>query len=396
MIVLKYWYSVDLVMIKLVFGIFALMSLCIDSHAQRARDLGLKFEGKTGLNNAITDVKGVLVGYKTLVKGKGALKTGKGPVRTGVTVILPKGKSIDRVPAGWFCLNGDGEMTGTTAIEEYGFNNGAIGITNTNSVGVVRDAIGEWNIKNFSSEGHTDFSFGLPVVAETFDGLLNDINGLHVKKEDVFEALDAAQGGKIEEGNVGGGTGMSLFLYKGGSGTSSRTFKVDTAEYTLGAFIQGNFGGRQDMIITGVPVGKLLKDDWPVINTKEKDGSIIVVIATDAPLLPAQLKMVAKRASIGVAKTGGLGRNSSGDIFLAFSTVVPIQNSKTTMETWAVLPKEQLDKVYQATVQATEEAIINALVAAKTMKGINDNTIYAIPHKKMIDAVNNYNHLTGK
>ncbi|RZM08375.1 MAG: hypothetical protein EOO88_50325 [Pedobacter sp.] len=231
---------------------------------------------------------------------------------------------------------------------------------------------------------------GLPVVAETFDGLLNDINGLHVKKQDVFDALDNAHGGKIQEGNVGGGTGMSLFLYKGGSGSASRVFKIDTASYTVGAFIQGNFGGRQDLVISGVPVGKTLKDDMPVINSKEKDGSIIVIIATDAPLLPAQLKMVAKRATLGVGRTGGIGRNSSGDIFLAFSTISPTENRKGTLQSWEVLPKNVLDKVYQAAIQATEEAIINALVAAKTMKGINDNIIYGMPHQKMIDAIHDY------
>lgn len=361
----------------------------------RGRNLGIHFEGTTGNFNSITDVKGVLVGYKTLISGEGTLKPGKGPVRTGVSVILPKGRSIDPYPAGWFCLNGDGEMTGTTVIEEYGFGAGPIGLTNTNSVGVVRDAIGEWNIKNFSKPEAADFSFGLPVVAETFDGLLNDINGLHVKRKDVFDALEDAHGGEIEEGNVGGGTAMAMFLYKGGNGTSSRKIKIDTSTYTIGAFIQGNFGGRKDLIISGVPVGKELKDDQPIINSKQKDGSIIVIIATDAPLLPAQLKMVAKRASIGVARTGGFGRNSSGDIFLAFSTVSPAENNKGTIQTWKVLPKEQLDKVYEATVQATEEAIINGLIAAKDMKGINDNIIYAIPHQKLMKVLEVYARKQG-
>lgn len=363
---------------------------------KRARELGIHFEGKTGQFNAITDVKGVLVGYKTLIEGQGKLQVGKGPVRTGVSVIMPKGRSNDPYPAGWFCLNGDGEMTGTTVIEEYGFGYGPIGLTNTNSVGVVRDAIGEWNIKNFSTGAMIDFSFGLPVVAETFDGLLNDINGLHVKRNDVFDALNNAHSGKIEEGNVGGGTGMSLFLYKGGNGTSSRMITIDTATYTLGAFIQGNFGGRKDLIVSGVPAGRELKDNMPVINSKPKDGSIIVVIATDAPLLPAQLKMIAKRASLGVARTGGLGRNSSGDIFLAFSTIAPRDNEKGTLQTWTVLPKEQLDKIYEASVQATEEAIINAMVAAKDMKGINDNIIYAIPHQKLMEIINGYSHQSGR
>lgn len=359
----------------------------------RARDLGIPFDGTPGTYNSITDVSGVLVGYKTLVQGKGALKTGQGPVRTGVTVILPKGRTDASYPAGWFCLNGDGEMTGTTVIEEYGMGTGPIGITNTNSVGVVRDAIGAWNVRQFSAGGAFDFSFGLPVVAETFDGILNDINGLHVKKEDVWQALDSAHSGAIAEGNVGGGTGMSLFLFKGGSGTASRQIRIDTAQYTVGVFVQGNFGGRKDLVIAGVPVGKELTDLMPVIHTKPKDGSIIVVIATDAPLLPSFLKLVAKRASLGVARTGGLGRNSSGDIFLAFSTRTPASNAKGTLSTFATLPKEQLDKVYGAAVEATEEAIINALVAAETMEGIDGNIIYALPVERMKEVLKKYGRL---
>jgi len=376
----------------------ALLTLCASAQTTkpRARDLGIPFTGTTGKYNAITDVPGVLVGYKTLIKGKGDLKPGKGPVRTGVTVILPKGKSDAGVPAAWFSLNGDGEMTGLPYIEDYGINYGPIGITNTYSVGVVRDAIGEWNYKNFSQGDLFDFSFGLPVVGETFDGLINDINGFHVKKEHVFEALDGAKSGPVAEGNVGGGTGMSLFLFKGGSGTSSRTIKIDTANYTVGAFIQGNFGGRRDLIVSGVPVGEEIKDVMPIIKTKEKDGSIIVVIATDAPLLPSQLKQVAKRVSLGVARTGGLGRNSSGDIFLAFSTQEPAENEKGTLTTWKSLPKEQLDKVYQATVEATEEAIINALVAAETMEGINGNTLYALPHDRLQTIMKKYNRLKAQ
>lgn len=362
----------------------------------RARDFGIPFDGTPGKYNAITDVKGVEVGYKTILEGNGKLETGKGPVRTGVTVILPKGKTDSFVPAGWFCLNGDGEMTGTTFIKEYGFCSGPIGITNTNSVGVVRDAIGEWKIKKFSKPNQIDFAFGLPVVAETFDGLLNDINGLHVTKEDVFEALDNAKSGTIAEGNVGGGTGMSLFLFKGGSGTSSRVVRIDTLSYTVGAFVQGNFGGRKDLTIAGVPVGKEITGAKPVINTKEKDGSIIVVIATDAPLLPMQLEQIAKRVSLGVARTGGLGRNSSGDIFLAFSTVEPTRNEKNTLETWTCIPKAQMDKLYQATIEATEEAIINALMAAETMTGINGNIFYEIPKDELKMLLQKYNRLVEK
>ncbi len=368
---------------------------CCSSFAQtppankpRARDLNIPFDGKPGRYNAITDVAGVMVGYKTLIKD-----TGEHAVRTGVTVILPNGKSIDPVPAGWFTLNGDGEMTGTTVIDEYGFNYGLIGITNTNSVGVVRDAIGEWNVAHFSKDEVVDFSFGLPVAAETWDGILNDINGLHVHKQDVFDALDSAHGGYVAEGNVGGGTGMSLFRFKGGNGTSSRMVSIDTANYTVGVFIQGNFGGRKDLTIAGVPVGKEIPDLQPLITKKEKDGSVIIIIATDAPLLPAQLKQIAKRASLGVARTGGIGRNSSGDIFLAFSTVPPVNNAKETLQTWKSVPKQHMDVLYEATVQATEEAIINALIAAETMTGLHGNTIYAIPHDRLQKIMKKYNRV---
>ena len=362
----------------------------------RARQLGVPFEGQPGRYNAITDVAGVLVGYKTLVKGQGTLKTGSGPVRTGVTVILPRGRRNEPVPAAWFSLNGDGEMTGLPSVEDYGLASGPIGITNTNSVGVVRDAIGEWSIQQFSHPGATDFSFGLPVVAETFDGLLNDVNGLHVTKQHVWEALADAHGGAVAEGNVGGGTGMAMFLFKGGSGTASRVVRLtraDTTRYTVGAFVQANFGGRKDLLVAGVPVGQEITDLMPVVHSKEKDGSIIVVVATDAPLLPSQLKQLAKRVTIGVARTGGLGRNSSGDIFLAFSTQGPQANATGTLETWRSVPKEHLDALYQATAQATEEAIINALVAATTLEGINGNTIYALPPERLQATLRKYNRL---
>ncbi len=374
----------------IVTAIALLVFLTASAQKQRAREFGIPFNGTPGKYNAITDVEGVLVGYKTLISGSGKLKVGEGPVRTGVTVILPKGKTADPVPAGWFCLNGDGEMTGTTVIDEYGSTYGPIGITNTNSIGVVRDAIGEWNIRNFSQGGLIDFSFGLPVVAETFDGIMSDINGLHVKKEHVFEALDNAKSGPVAEGNVGGGTGMGLFLFKGGSGTSSRTFKIDGKQYTVGAFVQANFGGRKDLVISGVPVGREISEAMPVYNSKQKDGSIIVIIATDAPLLPMFLKSVAKRASLGVARTGGLGRNSSGDLFLAFSTIAPQSNEKGTVLNWSTISKEHLDPIYQAAIESTEEAIINALLAAETMEGINGNTTYEIPKDRLREVMRKY------
>jgi D-aminopeptidase len=364
---------------------------------QRARELGIPFDGNPGSNNAITDVSGVLVGYKTIIRDAAKTATGNGPVRTGVTVIFPKNKTNDPVPAAWFSLNGDGEMTGLASIEDYGFNFGPIGITNTNSVGVVHDALGEWNLRHFSTGELFDFSFGLPVAAETWDGYLNDIQGLHVKKEDVFEALDSAKGGPVAEGNVGGGTGMALYGFKGGNGTSSRIIKIDTATYTVGVFLQANFGGRNDLLVAGIPVGREIKGANAVLNrSKKKDGSVIIIIATDAPLLPSQLKLVAKRAAMGIARTGSFAHNGSGDIFLALSTQTPAANAKGTHQTWNVLTKEALDRVFLATVQATEEAVINALVAAETMTGKDGNTFYEIPKDQLKAILKKYNRLIEK
>jgi D-aminopeptidase len=355
----------------------------------RARDLGIPFEGKPGKYNAITDVGGVLVGYKTLISGEGKLVVGKGPVRTGVTVILPKGFTNDMVPAGYFILNGDGEMTGLASIEEYGANYGPIGITNTNSVGVVRDAIGAWNIKRYSSGNSSDFAFGLPVVAETFDGGLNDIDGLHITKQDVWDALDSAASGPVKEGNVGGGTGMRLFKFKGGTGTSSRVIQIKGHTYTVGVLVQANFGNREDLMIAGVPVGKEIPGLAPFYKDP-RDGSIIIIIATDAPLLPSQLKQIARRASIGIARTGGFGYNSSGDIFLAFSTQAPKTDKNIATEAWTAIPKDDMNELYKGTALATEEAIINTLIAAKTMTGINGNTVFAIPQDKLMEVMKKY------
>ncbi len=358
----------------------------------RARDLGISFNGITGKNNSITDVTGIEVGYKTLITGSGKLQYGKGPVRTGVTVILPKGKTDDSYPAAWFSLNGDGEMTGLPYIEDYGTGSGPIGITNTNSIGVVRDAIGEWNFRRHSKAAFIDFSFGLPVVAETWDGMLNDINGFHVKKEDVWQALDSAAGGKIKEGNVGGGTGMALYEFKGGSGTASRVFSIDSIQYTLGVFVQANFGGRKELVIAGVPVGREITDFMPLISEeKRKDGSVIVIVATDAPLLPGHLKLVAKRIAHGIARTGTYSHNGSGEIFLALSTATPKYNNEYSEESWKVIPKWRLDPVFKATVEATEEAIINALVAAEDMEGINGNRFFGIPHQRLQQVMKKYN-----
>jgi D-aminopeptidase len=360
----------------------------------RARDLGIPFNGTTGRFNAITDVPGLEVGYKTLIDGSGKLVYGKGPVRTGVTVILPKGKTDEGYPAAWFSLNGDGEMTGIPPIEDYGIGYGPIGITNTNSAGIVRDAIGQWCFKNFSSGETVDFSFGLPVVGETWDGILNDINGFHVSKEDVWEALDNAKDGIISEGNVGGGTGMILYQFKGGSGTSSRVFTIDSVQYTLGVFVQANFGIREELTVAGVPVGKEISDLEPVIHeSPRKDGSIIAVLATNAPLLPGQLKLVAKRITHGIARTGTYTHDGSGDIFLAISTSGPENNLNKNLETWKVIRKTNMNPVFQATVEATEEAIINALIAAKDMEGINGNKCFALPHNRLKDVMKKYNRL---
>lgn len=359
-----------------------------------ARDLGIPFDGTPGKFNSITDVDSVLVGYKTLIKGEGKFVLGEGPVRTGVTVIFPRGKTMQPAPAAIFTMNGDGEMTGVESIEDYGFNYGAIGITNTNSVGVVRDAIGTWNVKHFFQSPY-DFSFGLPVAAETWDGYLNDINGMHVTQQDVFDALDSAKSGRIEEGNVGGGTGMALFHFKGGSGTSSRVVTIDSNQYTVGVFVQANFGGRKELMVRGVPVGKEIKDLLPVVN-REKDGSIIIIIATNAPLLPSQLKLVARHAALALGRVGSIVHNGSGDIFLAFSTKAPETNAKGSLQTWNTISKEYLDPIYTSTVDATEEAILNVLVAAKTMTGINGNTLYALPHDRLVEIMKKYNRYTEK
>ncbi len=359
---------------------------------KRARDLGIPFNGTPGKFNSITDVPGVEVGYSTLIRGTGKWKVGEGPVRTGVTVVLPRGKTEDSYNAGYFIFNGDGEMTGIPYIHDYGRAIGAIGITNTNSVGVVRDAIGEWQFRKFGSKSWEDFSFGLPHVAETWDGFLNDINGYHVKKENVFEAINSAASGKTAEGNVGGGTGMFCYGFKGGTGTSSRKVKIGTKEYTLGALVQANFGARRDLTISGVPVGKEIVDLTP-IEIPQHDGSIIIIVGTDAPLSSTQLNLVAKRATLGMGRTGSIGNNSSGNIFLAFTTHKVEFDAVDKIMTVRSLFKSNLDPIFRATVEATEEAIINALAAAEDMEGINKNKAFAIPHNRLRDVMKKYNRL---
>lgn len=356
----------------------------------RARDLGIPFDGMPGAFNAITDVQGVEVGFSTLISGNGKLEIGKGPVRTGVTAVLPRGKnSRDHVFAAWSTLNGNGEMTGTTWVEESGFLEGPVMITNTHSVGVVRDAVIAWQMKR---DVKTFQPWSLPVVAETWDGFLNDINGFHVKPEHVFESLDKAASGKVAEGNVGGGTGMVVHQFKGGTGTSSRKLSDKAGGYTVGVLVQANYGGRNSLTIAGVPVGKEITDLMPKRGDIDQ-GSIIVVIATDTPLLPHQLKRVVKRAALGIAKNGGVGSNSSGDIFIAFSTANAGAARDTGLVTVTMLPNNRVNEIFTATVQATEEAIINAMVAAETMTGVNGNTVYAIPHDRLKDVMRKYNRL---
>ena len=361
--------------------------------ATRARDLGVPFEGTPGKLDAITDVRGVEVGQSTLVEGEGKLVVGQGPVRTGVTAIFPLGKenSNTPVPAAVYSFNGNGEMTGAEWVEESGFLEGPILLTNTHSVGVARDAVVEWGTRKFPETEH----FSLPVVAETWDGELNDINGFHVKKEDVFSALDHATSGSVEEGNAGGGTGMRAFGFKAGIGTASRVISIGEDGFCLGVLVQANFARRENLIVAGVPVGKEISELQPVFHKEfEKEGSILVVIATDTPLLPDQLKRLAKRAALGVARTGGVSTNSSGDLFIAFSTAVPV--SAGIRQQWSTLRNDELDPLLAATPQATEEAIINALVAAKTMKGINNNTFYALPHERLRQVLRKYNRLLGE
>jgi D-aminopeptidase len=365
----------------------------VSTRVIRARDLGVPFEGTPGNLNAITDVRGVEVGQTTLVEGEGKLVVGQGPVRTGVTAILPLGKenSDTPVPAAVYSFNGNGEMTGAEWVEESGFLEGPVLLTNTHSVGVVRDAVVEWGTRKFPNTEH----FSLPVVAETWDGQLNDINGFHVKKEDVFDALNRATGGPVEEGNTGGGTGMRAFGFKAGTGTASRVISIGEDRFCLGVLVQANFARRDNLVVAGVPVGKEIVELQPVFPKEfEKEGSLLVVIATDAPLLPAQLKRITKRAALGMARTGGISTDSSGDLFIAFSTAAPVPVG--IRQLWSTIRNDELDPLLAATTQATEEAIINALVAAKTMKGINNNTFYALPHDRLREVLRKYNRLDGE
>ena len=363
----------------------------------RARDLGVPFDGNPGPLNAITDVSGVTVGHTTLISGEGKLQIGKGPVRTGVTAILPRGTKTmsDPVFAGWWSLNGNGEMTGTTWVEESGFLEGPVMITNTHSVGVVRDAVIQWRV-NHGQPDPTGYWWSLPVVAETWDGWLNDINGFHVKPEDVFHAIDSAHDGPVEEGNVGGGTGMICNEFKGGIGTSSRRFEIKGVSYTLGVLVQCNYGRRQNLRVAGVPVGEEIPEDPAYASASFGDverGSIIVVVATDAPLVAHQLKRLARRVSLGLGRDGSTSGNGSGDIFIAFSTANPGAAAADHLVDLKMLPNDLLEPVFASTVQATEEAVINAMVAAQTMTGIENHKVIALPHDKLREVLKKYKRL---
>jgi L-aminopeptidase/D-esterase-like protein len=363
----------------------------------RARDLGVPFEGTPGPLNAITDVAGVTVGETTLISGEGKLVIGKGPVRTGVTAVMPRGQNsmADPVFAGWFSQNGNGEMTGTTWVEESGFLEGPVMITNTHSVGVVRDAVIQWRVNHKEPEPDDEW-WSLPVVAETWDGFLNDINGFHVKPEDVFHAIGSAASGPLAEGSVGGGTGMVCNGFKGGIGTSSRKLEPPQGGYTVGVLVQCNFGRRENLRIAGVPVGKEIPEDVPYTSAKFDDverGSIIVVVATDAPLVSAQLNRVARRVTLALGRLGSFSGNGSGDIFIAFSTANSGAATAEKVVDIKMLPNDKMDDLFAATVWATEEAIVNAMVGAETMTGIDNHKVIALPHDRLRAILKKYNRL---
>jgi D-aminopeptidase len=357
------------------------VALAADS--PRARDLGVPFDGTPGKWNAITDVAGVTVGHTTLIED---LPDGRA-VRTGVTAVLPRGRDSLMRPvfAGWFALNGNGEMTGTTWVEESGQLEGPVMLTNTHSVGVVRDATIAWRIRTAGPDA-TGYYWSLPVVAETWDGHLNDINGFHVKPEHVDAALDGAGSGPVAEGSVGGGTGMVCYEFKGGIGTASRVVDVLGQRYTLGALVQSNYGMRDELVIAGVPVGRALPDHRVYSQPEPPppaDGSIIVVLATDAPLLPHQLERVSRRASLGLARNGSVAHNGSGDIFIAFSTADQSLGRTDRLLAHQSVPNDEIDPLFVAAVEATEEAIVNALVAARDMTGDQGRSAKALPHGKL-------------
>ncbi|HYC87077.1 MAG TPA: P1 family peptidase [Chryseosolibacter sp.] len=381
----------------------ACLMMPVLAQEKRARDWGVPFEGAPGPANAITDVDGVWVGHTTIIKGEAGAVHGKGIARTGVTAILPRGRKFDPVFANWHALNGNGDMTGTHWVTESGFLETPILITNTGSVGVVRDACWQWMNRNrYYAPFYKDYWYAYPVVAETYDGVLNDINAQHVQPAHVFQALDSARNGPVKEGSVGGGTGMICHAFKGGIGTSSRLIDKNFGGYVVGVLVQANHGTRSQLTIAGTPVGKELLDTLRVSFAQRYDtdpgdqsetGSIIVILATNAPLLPHQLKRLAQRIPLGIGRAGGLGGNGSGDIFLAFSTANPGAFSNTEEKNVTVVPNEWMNALFAATVQATEEAIVNALFAGETMQGINGNRAYGLPREKVIRILKKYNRV---
>jgi L-aminopeptidase/D-esterase-like protein len=371
--------------------------------APRARDLGVPFEGSPGAHNAITDVAGVEVGHTTLIRGDGKLEIGKGPVRTGVTVIFPLGKqATDGVAAGYFVLNGTGELTGAIQMDEHGLLYGPLAITNTLSVGTVGQAMVAWSMKHVADEMDM-YARTIPTVAETWDGPLNDIYGFHVKPEHVEAALDAAASGPVAEGNVGGGTGMVVYDLKGGIGTASRVVAKQAGGWTVGVLVQANHGSLEQLTVAGVPVGRKLAEERSrrsavqptpgLLASRQGAGSIIIVVATDAPLAPIHVKRIARRAALGLARTGATAHNGSGDIIVAFSNRNRARPTGSALTTWEVVPDEQFDPLFDATVQATEEAVINAMVAAETMTGADGVTVEALPHERLREILRHHRRL---
>ena len=363
----------------------------MEQRKPRGRDLGLPFPGTPGPFNAITDVTGVEVGTVTLIAGDGPLIAGKGPVRTGVTAILPRGRDRAHIPcaAGYFALNGNGEMTGVAWIEEAGELQTPITITNTHSCGVTRDATIRWLVARGIGTGQ---DWGLPVAAETYDGDLNDINGFHVTAEHTFEALDTARGGPVEMGSVGGGTGMITYDFKAGNGSASRRVSIGGETYVVGVFVQSNFGRREDFTVLGVPAGQHIRH----AKLRGKDhGSVIAIVATDAPLLPHHLKRLARRVPMGLARTGTVANNSSGDIFLAFSTAneEAYAAHDAAAVTLTSLPNGSLDDLFRATVEATEEAVLDSMIVNETMTGRDGNRSIALPHDELIAVMRKYGRM---
>lgn len=375
----------------------ASLAVLAGSAPPRARDLGIPFEGSPGALNAITDVAGVTVGHATIVRGEGPLGPGEGLARTGVTAILPRGRDTLQRPsfAGWHALNGNGEMTGTTWVKEGGFLEGPIMITNTHSVGVVRDAVIAWRIRSGPPDA-SGYWWSLPMVAETDDSHLNDMNAQHVKPEHVFAALEGATPGPVAEGSVGGGTGMIAYGFKAGIGTASRVVKVGDRAMTVGVLVQANFGRRSQLVIAGVPVGRELTEpvssSEPVAETHGESGSVIVVVGTDAPLLPHQLERLARRVSLGLARTGSTAGNGSGDIFVAFSTA-NADASRQPIAQVQMVANDAISPLFTAVVQATEEAVINALVASATMVGLQGHRVPGLPHDGLRSTLRKYNRL---